>query len=289
MELCLIGLFFLVRSAPDPRNGGATKQSCIPQGIIMIVILILTVIYQVLLNYAFAPLFRYLPITLEDEAVIRDEEFARAQEKRWRLEGDVEEEVDDDTAGRKQQPVDVDGFRESIEMGNIGDPNNRGWFDPRNIGFSIPGNIIPKNSWADRSRRREGRQTKPWNQMSSTAHHIVRRRHAIPKPGELESQTTDAIGEALFAGINDEIEDLTPDERDKLVRRAFQHQALRARRPAIWIPRDDLGVSDDEIRRTQQFSKHVWVTNEYTGLDAKSRVVYRRSPPDFSEMDLIEL
>ena len=289
MELCLIGLFFLVRSAPDPKNGGATKQSCLPQGIIMIIVLIFTVVFQVLLNYAFAPLFRYLPITLEDEAVIRDEEFARAQEKRWRLEGDVEE-VDDDTETRKQPPVDVDGVRESIEMGNMGDPKNHGWFDPRNIGFSMPGNIGTKKSWADRSRRRsQDRQAKPWNQMPSSVHHIIHRRHANPKAGELESQTTDAIGEALFAGVNDEIEDLTPDERDKLVRRAFQHQALRARRPAIWIPRDDLGVSDDEVRRTQQFSKHIWITNEYTGLDTKSRVVYRRSPPDFSEVDLIEL
>lgn len=90
-------------------------------------------------------------------------------------------------------------------------------------------------------------------------------------------------------GLNDEIEDLTPEERDKLVRRAFQHQALRAKRPVIWIPRDELGVSDDEILRTQQLSKHIWVSNEYTGLDGKGRVVYRRSPPDFSEVDLIEL
>lgn len=97
------------------------------------------------------------------------------------------------------------------------------------------------------------------------------------------------MGEALFAGINDEIEDLTPDERDKLVQRAFQHEALRARRPVIWIPRDDLGVSDDEIYRTQNLSKYIWISNEFTGLDSGGRVVYRRSPPDFSEVDLIEL
>ena len=106
---------------------------------------------------------------------------------------------------------------------------------------------------------------------------------------EAQRSGTNAIGEALFAGINDEIEDLTPDERDKLVQRAFQHEALRARRPVIWIPRDDLGVSDDEIHRTQNLSKYIWISNEFTGLDSNGRVVYRRSPPDFSEVDLIEL
>jgi len=50
-----------------------------------------------------------------------------------------------------------------------------------------------------------------------------------------------------------------------------------------------LGVSDDEIRRTKAFSDKIWISNEYTGLDSKARVIYRRAPPDFSEVDLIEL
>src|SRR5690606_29469687 len=58
---------------------------------------------------------------------------------------------------------------------------------------------------------------------------------------------------ALFDDIPDEIEDLSPEERDRLVSRAFQHSALRAKRPVIWIPRDDLGIADDEIWRTQRF------------------------------------
>ena len=74
-----------------------------------------------------------------------------------------------------------------------------------------------------------------------------------------------------------------------LVRKAFQHYALRARRPTVWIPRDDIGVSDDEIRRTVEFSEHIWISNEGTALDSKVRVVYGRNPPDFSEVDLINL
>jgi calcium permeable stress-gated cation channel len=117
----------------------------------------------------------------------------------------------------------------------------------------------------------------------------------------------------LFSGFADELEDLTPDERDMLVRYAFQHSALRAKRPVVWIPRDKLGVSDDEIKRAKKMSTvnvpasleekdrsgdedgstvektNIWMSNEGTALDGKGRVVFRRSPPDFSNVDLISL
>ncbi|KAK8198642.1 hypothetical protein M8818_006509 [Zalaria obscura] len=135
------------------------------------------------------------------------------------------------------------------------------------------------------------------------------------KTVDIESQRT--VGDVLFSGFSDELEDLTPDERDLLVRYAFQHSALRARRPVVWIPRDHLGVSDDEIKRTKRFSTvtyeadednreqitgdasekveggvkktNIWISNEGTALDAKGKVVFRRSPPDFANVDLIEL
>ena len=93
----------------------------------------------------------------------------------------------------------------------------------------------------------------------------------------------------MFSGINDELEDLTPEERDALVQRAFQHSALRARRPVIWIPRDELGVSDDEIVRMSRFSSNLWVSNVRQGLDGKGRTVYSGAPPDFTQVDVIKL
>ncbi|KAH8659433.1 phosphate metabolism protein-domain-containing protein, partial [Ilyonectria robusta] len=97
------------------------------------------------------------------------------------------------------------------------------------------------------------------------------------------------IGDALYKGINDEIEDLTPEKRDTLVHNPFQHEALRARRPTVWIPRDDLGISDDEIRRTQDFSQHISISNKGAALNSKGLVVYKKNPPDFSEEDLMNL
>ena len=88
----------------------------------MIVATVLTVIYQFLLNGAFGPLFRYLPITLEDDAVARDEEFARAQQKRWNIGGEEEDEgqdLNDVLEEQERREREADRTDEEIEMKSI--------------------------------------------------------------------------------------------------------------------------------------------------------------------------
>ncbi|KAL9099279.1 MAG: hypothetical protein Q9163_005196 [Psora crenata] len=257
MELCLIGLFFLVRDvAIEDGRASSVGTPCKPQAIIMIIVFLFTLIYQWLLNNAFSPLLRYLPITLEDEAVMRDEEFAKAQERRWALEDGG---LQDNQRSEEYQMHDMDGAgRRSDSEKPI------------------------SASWAKRARS-VAHMRYPRRQYHKTRNHM-----------DLEVQggqfaTEDRIAEALFAGISDEIEDLTPEIRDELIKRAFRHEALRATRPAVWIPRDELGVSDDEIERTKAFSKYIWISNAGTGLSGKGSVQYQKSPPDFSEVDLIEL
>jgi len=60
MELYLVGLFFMVR---DQQN----RVTCAGQGVIMIAVFCLTAVYQVLLNQAYRPLFKNLPVMLEQE------------------------------------------------------------------------------------------------------------------------------------------------------------------------------------------------------------------------------
>lgn len=275
MELCLIGLFFLVRDVDG-------NVACKGQGICMTIVLALTVGYQFLLNEAFGPLIRYLPITLEDDAVKRDEEFQSAQWKRLGLAVDDEEDASKkpQSAGSGNQ-VKEDGKTQAIELRNIDNPMDDCPQSPSVL-------QVPKSpSWVERS---PNRRSKYFGHNSDTAVPTVQQmREKLAHDAEAQGPSTNTVGRALFAGIHAELEDLTPDERDLLVQRAFQHEALRAKRPVIWIPRDDLGVSDDEIYRTQQFSKHIWISNEYQALDGKCRPIFSRSPPDFSEVDLIQL
>lgn len=269
MELCMVGLFFLVRDA-------AGEPACIPQAIIMIVLIFLTALYQVLLNKSFGPLFSHLPITFEDEAVLRDEVFERAQARRLGL-------VVDDNDAIPQQ----DG--PGIEMSDLKQSTTRNKFAKFN-----PANMVQEaGSWAARSGRTFKSKAQALGHSSghdndddtaAPAHQVIRKR----RHRDIEAQKK--IADALYGGYNDEIEDLTPDERDVLVKHAFQHYALRARRPTVWIPRDDIGVSDDEVKRTRDFANaNIGISNVGAALDGKSRVVYGRNPPDFSEIDLINL
>ena len=56
MKLCMIDLFFLVR---DDHN----RSTCVDQAVIMIIAIVMTVIFQFLLNNAFASLLQFLSST----------------------------------------------------------------------------------------------------------------------------------------------------------------------------------------------------------------------------------
>jgi hypothetical protein len=291
MEIALVGLFL---SVEDDKGDNLV---CLPQAIVVVVLLFLTAGFQIMLNYTFSPLFRYMPITLEDDAVARDEEFERAQSKKWLLASDSQpdEDIEDALERHEQAELKHDAEAEAIEMQDIKKRRHSKHLSTDPSQQPSTNESLPRpTTWAERVRRRrsapqDGFQ-KPVTDLFSPRrvkhnHHI----HDSRRTTDIETGGKPAIGDALFGNFSDEIEDLTPEERDMLVRRAFQHEALRARRPVIWIPRDDLGISDDEIRRTQAFSDKIWISNEYTGLDSKARVIFRRAPPDFSEVDLIEL
>lgn len=307
MELAMIGLFFAL-----PGTQGTA------QAIIMIVMIVGTAVFQWLLNDAFAPLFRYLPITLEDDAVIRDEEFARAQRAKWeRLAINQEHEEDPETSMEEREK------REAEE-------EERALAEERRMIQERRRNSTRMSSYGSDSPRQAIMETKPTNksngdrwrtakQISEPVRHLrkIARPHTHGNDGrrptamnvnpqavgvDMESQR--AVGDVLFGGFSDELEDLTPEERDTLIRYSFQHSALRARRPVVWIPRDNLGISDDEIERTKRMSTvedidnetekrssrtNIWISNEGTALNAKGKVVFRKSPPDFANVDLIAL
>lgn len=271
MELCLAGLFFIVTD--ENENTTAT-----PQGIIMLVALALTAIFQISLNSSFSPLFRYLPITVEDEAVLRDEAFQRAQNRRLGL---VDDGDDDDEKTPMRSGDGASSDPHDIELQRLGDATPRRkpstMRHVKNVGHNV-------GHWAKQGGKNI--RTKTWNMGPSQVKTAAEYRRQ-QRDKDLEAQK--ALGDALFGGFHDEIEDLTPDERDALVKNAFKHYALRARAPAVWIPRDDIGISDDEIRRTKEYSQHIWISNEGTALDSQVRVVYGANPPDFSEIDIINL
>lgn len=48
-------------------------------------------------------------------------------------------------------------------------------------------------------------------------------------------------------------------------------------------------MSDDEVRNVGRFSGYIWVSNEKQQLDLGGRCEYTGPPPDFDQVDLIQL
>lgn len=303
MEICLAAYFF--------TKSSDTGADIIPHAVIMLICLIATIIYHRILASTFAPLERYMPITLEDDAVIRDEEFARAQAARFEQPGEAQDQ-DDEKANaanfehqlkareRDEEEAEADAAVADLPGSSAAsdDPLNR----------RLSKTSTPSNSWAKRDEsstwrkaaqpvkgvinltgRAEKRVERIIGNANTKIDQKLTRANGVQNPENDEEGQQKTVADVLFAGIADELEDLTPDERDLLVRYAFQHSALRARRPVVWFPKDELGVSDDEIRRGKAVSDYLAMSNEGTHLDRKGKVKFERSPPDFSNVDLIAL
>jgi calcium permeable stress-gated cation channel len=77
--------------------------------------------------------------------------------------------------------------------------------------------------------------------------------------------------------LNDS-EALTSARRDASVNEAFQNIALRTPTPILWLPKDELGVSDYEKKLMRR--NGILVSNKKQNLDSAGRCVYQGAPPD---------
>ena len=60
----------------------------------------------------------------------------------------------------------------------------------------------------------------------------------------------------------------------------FQHKALLVQRPTIWIPKDSLGISDNEISQTRATSAEISISNEGASIDMKGKIEPRCHPSE---------
>ena len=286
----------------------------------MIITLIFTVLFQVLLNRAFGPLFKYLPITFEDEAVERDEEFQRAQASRWQPKDEAHGDADEHTslnselsarekAERRESRLleEEDRARtahaEGIELKQFESPSRSA------AHLTESPERTRRPNWADRSRDRSrshshhnhdttprstshSKKTSPKKPKSNPLDLLTSTLRAgvddLGRPiRDIEAQTLPSAN--LFDNIDDQLEDIEPEARQKLIKRSFQHPATRAIQPAIWIPHDELGVAADEIGRTGAFSSRIWITSVNARVDWSGRVLYRGLPPDRDPFENIEV
>lgn len=285
MELCLSGLFFLVRNTKG-------NVACGAQGTIMAVVLILTVIYQTWLMNHLAPLFKYAPIRLELESkgLISDEEAHEPSEV-----------AKFDSRDEEKTTIGPSSPAASNNTQNLEPPH----------GSEMSTLIRPPLSQR-RSSHRSGDIHDQQQADAKAAESILARLNQpldearlaqlesklagpeaggggilMPRFKDIEAQMFDDPISKIIMQHNDEIADLDPDERDMLVSVAFMHPILRETMPCVWIPTDELGVSDDEVRRTRELMQGVVIDNRGAYFDRKLKVRVDRQPPDMSKFALI--
>ncbi|KAG5513614.1 hypothetical protein PMAC_001046 [Pneumocystis sp. 'macacae'] len=101
-----------------------------------------------------------------------------------------------------------------------------------------------------------------------------------------ESLTLDVLSSRERVGSSDNSSDLdinskkiSTEEREKIVSSLFEHKALQAKTPIIWLPCDELGIAEDEMKRMPD---EVLVSIDSAKIDNKGKLCFESNPPDWN-------
>lgn len=244
MEIALIGLFLLVRDSQD-------NVACKSQGIIMIVVLILTAIVHFVMEQHLRPLYEFLPVTLEDSAV-------DAERQLFLTHGDHESLRNEDSGNNNDD--------------EISDTELMGTLDG---GFTRRAQAKSMSATADHARKALTKLKK------ETAARVVDIQSHLPEPID-KSRRREVANQlaAAIAGYPDELTDLTPQEREAQLKAAFQDPVTREPAPVIWIPQDSAGISWDAIEQAKKYGSHLQYSNAGAYLTPQNKCEVTQPAPD---------
>lgn len=293
MEICLTGLFFLVRD-------GQGQVACDVQGIIMALVLIATILYHIWLMNHLSPLFKYAPVRLEVESKSLLADLQENSKHGSRVAPDTAEAADIDSRDYEKDPLDLldQGALPSLYTHRAHGPESSAQVRPSlwqrqssHRSQDLKGQQLEDVKSAERILARINR---PLDEARLA--HLEKKlalaetgigSSLLPRRKDIEKQMLDDPISKIIMQHIDELESLDPEERDMLISVAFTHPVLRKTSPSVWIPMDELGVSDDEVRRTREFSEDVMIDNRGAYFSRKLKVQINKPPPDMSEFALI--
>ena len=90
----------------------------------------------------------------------------------------------------------------------------------------------------------------------------------------------------LFFDLHDSKKDFASNELNNLVSLTFQHETLHIQRSVIWILKDSLKISDNEVFCIRKYDSNMRISNENANLDIKKRVTVTQNSHEFSEVEL---
>jgi calcium permeable stress-gated cation channel len=260
-EICLIGLFFITSGAR-------------PQGIVMVVVLVLTILFQIKLASSFDPLITYLPIDIQEELMsqVREQKLDEGrkpdEEAEFQGERQGEEGLGDTTSVPKMSSIPS----EPPQIGKLALESSRP--PPQDVEFDDSAKL---DTTSDHPATQSDLR---WRPSIKSRVRKINDKFSIPGLSKKKKIDMDDDNDDLDTDLQRKFShELTHEE---LVAIAFQHEALRARPPILWIPNDELGIAQDEIEHTKrECGEDVAITCEGARLDSKGRIVWEGKPPDY--------
>ena len=256
-EICLIGLFFITSGAR-------------PQGIVMVVVLALTILYHLQLSSSFAPLIQYLPIDIQEELYAQVQEQKVAEGRKPDEEAEFRQQkigprgIGDTSPAPTRQPEMPSQIPRSDGIRNLDEKVQERTCDPTNV----------DENKLDPASQSDGRFMTKLRDVKNIGRKVQIPGLSKKKPEELDEN--ELINIDLQRKFTHELTD------EELTAIAFQHEALRARPPILWIPEDELGVARDEIYHTQlETHEGIGMTCEGARLNEKFKIVWYGNPPDY--------
>jgi len=252
-EICLLGLFFI--------TSGARAQ-----GVVMVVVLVITVLFQIKLQSMFDPLITYLPIDIQEELL------TQVQEQKFEDGRNPEDEEQFQT--QRQTKQSISDTNPSVTPETPPPPQLE------KLEFETPeAQSAEQAAFEEDEAAQTDSRWRPQNIVGNFKR--INEKINIPIPGlkkrnKLEDDDDENVDTALARKFTHE---LTHEELTAL---AFQHEALRARPPILWVPEDELGIARDEIQHTKaECGDEIQITCAGAVLDSKGKIVWSKNPPDY--------
>ncbi|KAF4960438.1 hypothetical protein FSARC_10478 [Fusarium sarcochroum] len=111
---------------------------------------------------------------------------------------------------------------------------------------------------------------------------------AHPRKSKRLAERNNLMAKAFYGESPIETSDLPESLKAEMNLRAFQHKALAVRQPTVWIPHDNLAISEDEIRQTRELSEHIRISSRGAAIDGQANVIYGGNPPDIRPIDFVQ-
>ncbi|AOW03694.1 hypothetical protein B0I72DRAFT_15369 [Yarrowia lipolytica] len=278
LQLCLIGLFFLVK---DEKQ---TKFVCTKHAIIMIIVLAFTILYQLHLSSKLKAVIEYLPVDKAATDLNSEIVCEKGKQSISHIFTEGGTQYHEKTDGVKTE-AGVNGTSISIrELADLQELET----------VPLTPYTVPENPF-ETPAALPGPQTQTSASISSprvknVAINTLTRLGRIVYTGSEDTRTTASqfMYRGIFDQLNTNLESISADNREKLLNRAFLHESLRTPDYICWVPEDELGVGIREIGRIRQQFPLVRISNDSCYLH-NQKIMFTRAPPDYDEIKNMRL